>query len=707
MGLLLSLAFLSSLVRLAACALIVLSMPLANAQCSLDFDGDNAVTAAVDGVLLARASSGVGADALVEGLPIAPNAPRKTGQAISDYFTAQCGVNLSTRAVASTTGCTPDIDGDGFITSTIDGLILSRVRRIPDSTAIIGGIVFPLGATRNDWTSIRNHLVNNCGVQLSPPSGPNVVVAGDLSLPYPTIKHLSVLWSYTNDANQNSSVSIRFRKVGTTTWQLGMPLRRVFGDTNVNVGYTWASRHAGSIFDLEPSTTYEIEATLTDPDGGSETRTVTGTTRSVPTAMAGAPIKNATPSNLSTVLNGAQPGDIIQLADGTYDGFAIGRSGQAGQPIVIRGSTNTIVNGEVGIFLQNYVHIERLTVNGRIRFNGSNNVSITRNTVNATSSLAGEGIVTKIRSENAYIADNIVTGVTVWQEASLGNEGNNLGEGILIIGPGHVIEHNRVTGFRDCISFTETTSNADQISIDVLNNDVSIGADDGIEADFCQHNCRVIGNRITNSFVAISSQPSLGGPTYFIRNAIYNVTYAAFKLHRRSTGDVILHNSVVKNGDAFGVYTTDPFSRTYMRNNLMIGGPGATLNSYSSGVGRVIDLGATTTTAYDGNYDGYGSTLGTFEGRIGSVTFNSLATLRSNTSQKNAIQVGLNVFASSVAFPANGLTLFSPVDLRLASGVNAIDAGIAIPNVNDGFAGTAPDLGAYELGRPVPVYGPR
>jgi hypothetical protein len=30
-----------------------------------------------------------------------------------------------------------------------------------------------------------------------------------------------------------------------------------------------------------------------------------------------------------------------------------------------------------------------------------------------------------------------------------------------------------------------------------------------------------------------------------------------------------------------------------------------------------------------------------------------------------------------------------------------------IPNVNDGFAGSAPDLGALEVGQPLPIYGPR
>ena len=40
-------------------------------------------------------------------------------------------------------------------------------------------------------------------------------------------------------------------------------------------------------------------------------------------------------------------------------------------------------------------------------------------------------------------------------------------------------------------------------------------------------------------------------------------------------------------------------------------------------------------------------------------------------------------------------------------GCAAIDAGAALPNINDSFSGKAPDLGAYESGRPLPHYGPR
>ena len=37
----------------------------------------------------------------------------------------------------------------------------------------------------------------------------------------------------------------------------------------------------------------------------------------------------------------------------------------------------------------------------------------------------------------------------------------------------------------------------------------------------------------------------------------------------------------------------------------------------------------------------------------------------------------------------------------------AVDRGVVLPNVNEGFAGRAPDLGALEVGQPAPHYGPR
>ena len=46
-------------------------------------------------------------------------------------------------------------------------------------------------------------------------------------------------------------------------------------------------------------------------------------------------------------------------------------------------------------------------------------------------------------------------------------------------------------------------------------------------------------------------------------------------------------------------------------------------------------------------------------------------------------------------------------DFRLKPGSAAVDKGVVLPHITDGFAGKAPDLGALELGHAPPHYGPR
>jgi hypothetical protein len=524
-------------------------------------------------------------------------------------------------------------------------------------------------------------------------------------VPFPTLQNLSVEWAFTGDANANGVVNVRYRAQGQTQWSQGMPLRRVQGGNSS--GRSWATRHSGSVMNLTPGTTYELELSLNDSDGGSVTRTTTATTRAVPTAMPSAPLKAVSPSTLASVLASAKPGDVIELGAGSYSGFVLETGGTAGKPLVIRGTPGAVINGELGLFNLDSVSLESLTVNGRIRFNGTKNMVITRCVVNASSSVGGgDGIVTYLRAENAYIADNVVTGTTQWAESSFGVNGNNRGEGILVTGPGHVIMNNRVTGFRDNISLLEASEAIDQFSIDILSNDLSVAADDAIEADYCAHNCRVMYNRITNAFIGISSQPSLGGPTYMIRNTLYNIAFGAFKLNNGSYGNVLLHNTVVKGGDALGVYAGAAVGSLYSRNNLFIGGAATNYGGYSTGAG-VISLTDLDLATADMNYDALGSITGNFTGKFGSTAFNGLAQLRSNTTEKNAVQVDMSVFASAVAFPQAAINTFAAPDLRLKSGAAAENMGEVIPNVNDGFVGSAPDGGAYEVGSALRLVGPR
>lgn len=518
--------------------------------------------------------------------------------------------------------------------------------------------------------------------------------AGAPTAPFPTLNNLAIEWPIAGDTDNDGVVSVRFRKQGAAAWSHAMPLQRVPAGSNGSVGRSWANRHSGSVFNVDAGSSYELELSLADPDGGSIVRTLDVATRAVPVPAADGVVKVATPVGLAGVLASATAGDIVVLSPGTYAGFSIERDGTAGRPIVVRGTPGAVVTGEIFVANRSHVMIEDLAVLGRIRFNGSRHVSIVRCTITANG-FDGHTIVGYLRPENAYIADNTLVGLTAWAESSLGATGNNQGEGVVLSGPGHVIARNRVRGFRDGISLLEDGEAVDQYSIDIVDNDISEAADDGIEADFCMHNCRIMRNRLTNTFIAMSSQPSLGGPTYFIRNSAYNVVHVPFKLYRGSVGDVVLHNTVVKHGDALNLLAGTTVSRAYFRNNLLIGGAAGVFGGYSSGSGRVIDA-ATIDAASSLDYDGYGTVLPSFTGRLGPVSFASFEQLRTATTETHARQVDLGVFSTTVAFPSAPMTAYAAPSLALASGTSAGDAGERIPNVNDGYTGSAPDLGAFE-----------
>ena len=91
--------------------------------------------------------------------------------------------------------------------------------------------------------------------------------------------------------------------------------------------------------------------------------------------------------------------------------------------------------------------------------------------------------------------------------------------------------------------------------------------------------------------------------------------------------------------------------------------------------------------------------------------FGSLAELRAATGQEiHGVEVDYDVFEELRAPDAgkpHAVYHARDLNFRLKPGGKAVDAGMLLPNVNDGYTGMAPDLGAYELDRPVPVYGPR
>ena len=542
----------------------------------------------------------------------------------------------------------------------------------------------------------------------------NATTPGAITMPYPTSQGVAIEWAITGDTNANGVVTVRYRANGASTWKNGMALRRIPAGSNTtgtfgSGGGQWGNKHAGSLFDLDPGQLYDIELTLNDPDGGSMTAMTSVGTRVIQVASANAPVKAVTPSTLTSVLGGANPGDILLFGAGSYPAFTLSRNGSAGQPIVLRGESvdTVVIGGRVTLNDRQYVNLENMTVMGEVRMNGASNMVVRGNRIRTT---AG-GITFEIGAavpRNNTIIDNDVIGGATWVDNQLSADGYNGGEGIQFTGSGHVICFNHIADFRDDISLMEYDEAYEQVSIDICNNDIEEATDDAIEADSAMGNVRIFRNRIRNCFDGISGQPDLGGPTYYVRNAMYNVLYTPFKFHNGTVGDVVLHNTAVKCGDALGVYAGATWSRALFRNNVFIGGMGGgTYGGYDNGTGRIFEVrDADATCSFD--YDGVASIgTNTFQGHIGATAFTSFATLTANTTEMHAVMVDLGIFATPPAFPASPYPPKPVADLRLAAGSAAVDKGTVIVGIDDDFAGTAPDLGAYELGAALPTYGPR
>jgi hypothetical protein len=268
------------------------------------------------------------------------------------------------------------------------------------------------------------------------------------------------------------------------------------------------------------------------------------------------------------------------------------------------------------------------------------------------------------------------------------------------------------------------------VSIDFYNNDVTNVEDNCIESDGGAYNIRVLRNRCFNhGHRALSVQPVFGGPVYFIRNIVYHAPEGgAVKLTATSSGIVMYHNTLIAPVKPM----LGAVSNVHFRNNLILGRSETpetfaveTYTNYSSSdyngfhpnEGAEFSFGwASPPFSVRSDYRAQPSMspqerakaeAGSRETR----NFKTLKEFSEATGQdRHSIVVDYDVFQKvTPPDPADPRKLYKPADFnfQLRPGATPVDAGVRLPNVNDDFTGRAPDLGAYEVGRPEPHYGPR
>jgi len=281
---------------------------------------------------------------------------------------------------------------------------------------------------------------------------------------------------------------------------------------------------------------------------------------------------------------------------------------------------------------------------------------------------------------------------------------------IKVYGPGHIIAHNAIAYFHDAICISTYGPPADDLeqqasSIDIYNNDIHLSNDDFIESDGGSHNIRVYQNRGVNAaHNGYSSQPVFGGPVYFFRNILYHVPGGgAFKMGASPAGILIYHNTLIGEQTA-----REPYSNAHFRNNLFIG---------RDMPERGVMTWANATASYSSDYNGFRPNKNVAQQYTfiapGSkaVSFATLAELQKGSGQEaHGVEVDYDIF-ENLAPPdvTNRYRVYHSADLnfKLRAGSKAVDAGVVLPSLNDGFAGKAPDLGALEVGQAAPHYGPR
>lgn len=464
-----------------------------------------------------------------------------------------------------------------------------------------------------------------------------------------------------------------------------------------------------------------------------------------------------------------QPGDIILVHAGVYkdsrfnyggfdrtipalgtpfDGtYYLTQSGTADKPIVIKaaGDGEVVFDGDgcqtlFNLMAANYNYFDGITVRntnvafllGIKRIAGASGLTLKHCRLENI----GRGVEDDWSgSKDFYIADNVFIGrhnpnklqswftPAVWAKfpgypALITSE-----YAVKVYGQGHVVAYNYVANWHDGIDIA-TYGDPDgtpnpipdrlPVSIDFYNNDFSNMADNCIETDGGARNIRVFENRCFNSAGgALSAQPMFGGPVYFYRNLVYDTTTGGpLKFIDTPAGVLVYQNTFVGQGTRMG-----PASNVHFLNNLILGDGYAdpvlnlrTYTNYSTSDYNGFRPNPGVEDAFEWNSPPF-ETAADYEHNQVTRKFKSLEEYQQATHQEqHSILIDFSDFAN-VRIPdkSDPQHLYKPedFDFRLKADSRAVDAGTLLPSITDGFTGRAPDLGAYELDRPLPHYGPR
>jgi hypothetical protein len=531
------------------------------------------------------------------------------------------------------------------------------------------------------------------------------------------------------ELDDDSRMSVRYRRRGDAEWRLAHPLLRVHPEWVAGgAPEPPVDSFAGTIFDLEPGTEYDVELTLAEPGASEQTLGLGTSTRALPAAAPPATRTGTPADDLQAALDGLAPGDVLELQDGTYDvdELYIEASGSADAPIYVRGESRAgvVLRDAGGRVLQlrecAHVVVENLTLEGSgvdsgtdassvgIQFwDGAEQAFVTLRDLDIRA--VDQGIIgygslrsvlvyhSSLRGNNVWSMDFVETNLT-WND-----------DGITTPGLGNCAFENTLHGFGDAFAVRDGTHSA---AVHFYRNRITMTGDDSFEADYGTRNLSFYDNFIDNASTLLSLDPLWGGPLYCFRNIVVNTVRGPFKLNNDNSGFLIYNNTIVRTEgttDWGWVQFNNGELRNYaFRNNILIyRGPGDNLLAIESGGNEPIDW--SNNAWYPDGAVWWSATGGSFDS-IAAAHSGLPATTplldASNARHDGDVITTSDPFAAPITLGADHLTeVETGVAPALAAGSAPKGAGAEIPNITDGFSGARPDMGAVIEGRDEPTRG--
>ncbi|MBT5832532.1 MAG: hypothetical protein HOH77_20270 [Candidatus Latescibacteria bacterium] len=498
-------------------------------------------------------------------------------------------------------------------------------------------------------------------------------------------------------SNDTSECTIQYRPTKSKTWHQALPL--VFDPRN--------NEHRGSIVNLTSNTVYEIRLTQNNKSEKFKSQTLND---QFPVGMTTQITSQS--STLEITESGTSKGyHIFTPPPKTRTTLDVGNQAENNitidaDYIIIRGFElkNAAIHSIRIAKGRHHIVIEdcRITFWGRI--GGPKTFGNEGNYDSAISASRGAGhlIIQRNRIEDPRGGSNDWdTGHPAGPQAiSLSNSSGN-----------NIIRYNEIVttddhGFNDAIgggsnySF-EGSPNRDS---DIYGNLIAGVWDDAIESEGANMNVRIWGNHIERTFQHIATACTSKGPLYIFRN-IFGSSRRTQKNpqggsmiktgQRNEFGGgrkYIFHNTGLQPNGAFHIFSGHPDPNTVTRNNIF-DAPGRLASS------REVDV--------DGDYD-YDFYTGYDRGRAKEPhrLRGNMAYIPSHYLEYYPAPVTTKIQWGKIAVKQGGIerNITDPI-MTVPNPV--VNGGIPIPNFNEGFTGSAPDVGAFEIGLPSLRFGRR